>query len=116
MYRIKVKGSKNGNEIGATEREFIVFDRDKEKANPAADPEQLLRLANQTAEFGGRSIPPEDLSKLLQDILDNPPETIIEVPTRWKLGESLPDASAYLLVFVGLLAIEWTMRKKWGLV
>ena len=116
LYKIKVVGSRGGNQIGESQRDFVVVDRDKEKANPAADPEQMLRLANQTRDFGGKAITPGDLNEQLQYILDNPPETEIEVPTRWKLGESLPDASAFLLLFVALLAVEWTFRKKWGLV
>ena len=116
LYKIKVAGSQNGQSIGETQRDFIVIDRDKEKSNPAADPEQMLRLANQTKEFGGKAISPSGLTQQLQNLLDNPPETEIEIPTRWKLGESLPDASAYLVIFVGLLAFEWICRKRWGLV
>lgn len=116
LYRIEVTGKRGNEEIGTTEREFIVFDQDTEKANPAADPEQLARLAGQTQEFGGRTVSPDQLGELLQEILDNPPETMIEVPTRWKLGESMTDASVFLILFVGLLTVEWALRKRWGLV
>ena len=116
VYTVRVTGRRGNEEIGRTESEFVIVDRDKEKAIPAADPEQMLRLANQTAEFGGRAVSPEKFSDLLKEISENPPETVIEVPTKWRLGESLPDALAYLVAFVGLLALEWFLRKKWGLV
>lgn len=116
LYTIKVTGTRDGTLIGKSEEEFIVFDRDKEKATPAANPEQMARLASQTQEFGGKAILPKDLSTLLDDIIENPPETRIEIPTKWRLGETWWDGAAFLSVFVLLLAIEWGLRKHWGLV
>ena len=116
LYKIKVTGQRNGVEIGTAEEEFIVFDRDKEKAVPAANPEQMARIASQTEEYGGRPLTPDKLGGLLDEILANPPVTKIEIPTKWKLGESWADASAFLVLFVLLLTVEWTMRKKWGMV
>ena len=40
----------------------------------------------------------------------------IEVPLKWRLGETAADAAGFLLAFVMLLAAEWMLRKKWGLV
>lgn len=116
LYRIQVGAERNGVAIGQSEREFVVMDRDKEKANPVANPEQMARLANQTAEFGGRPLVPDQLSEILDDYINNPPTTKIEIPTTWRLGETFPDAAIFLLSFVGLLAAEWLLRKKWGLV
>ena len=116
LYAIEVKGSRKGDEIGDSKVEFIVFDQDKEKANPAADPELMQRLASQTAEFGGKRIMPNELGDLLDEIYKNPPETVIEVPTKWRLGETAPDAIGFLFAFVALLGTEWFFRKKWGLV
>lgn len=116
LYKIRVSGSRNGAPIGETEEEFIVFDRDKEIANPAANPEQMARLASQTREFGGKALVPEQLGELLDDIIKNPPSTKIEIPTKWRLGETMTDATAFLLTFVMLLTAEWALRKKWGLV
>ena len=116
LYRLKVRGKRGDEMIGETVEEFIVFDRDKEKAVPEPNPAQMTRLASQTEEFGGRTLAPDQLAELLDDIIANPPETKIEIPTRWKLGESFADATAFLLLFVGLLTVEWALRKKWGLV
>jgi uncharacterized membrane protein len=115
LYKIQLSGSRNGHEIGQSVFEFVVVDRDKEKATPAADPEQLALFAAATQQNGGRVIQPEELSQLLDDLRNNPPETI-EVPLKWRLGETAVDAAAFLLLFVGLLTAEWLLRKKWGLV
>lgn len=116
VYRVKVAASHDGVDIGTAEREFVVIDQDKEKSNPAANPEQMARLANQTSEFGGKAITPDELAGVLDELIENPPMKKIEIPTKWRMGESMVDASAFLLVFVGLLTVEWYLRKKWGLV
>ena len=116
IYRIRVAATRNGVSIGDSIRDFVVMDRDKEKANPVANPEQMKRLANQTSEFGGRALRPEQLAEILDEYINNPPMTKIEIPNKRRLGESFPDAAVFLLVFVGLLATEWLLRKKWGLV
>ncbi len=116
LYRIEVEGKRDGESIGNSEREFIVMDRDKEKSNPVANPDQMARLASQTSEHGGRALVPEQVPDLLDELIENPPMTKIEIPLKWQLGETFPDAAGFLLVFVGLLTTEWLLRKKWGLV
>ena len=116
VHRIVIEATKDGDFVGRGEREFVVLDRDKEKANPAANPQQLARLASQTAEFGGVAIQPEELSAVLDEFIANPPIKKIEIPTSFRFGESMTDASLFLVAFVLLLGIEWGLRKKWGLV
>lgn len=116
LYTIQVAAERNGQPIGESEVEFVVFDQDLEKSNPAANPELMDRLAKQTAEYGGRAVVPEELGVLLDEIAANPPEMKIEVPTKHQLGKSFGDSAIFLGVFVLLLSCEWVLRKKWGLV
>ncbi|MEE2826769.1 MAG: glutamine amidotransferase [Planctomycetota bacterium] len=115
-YAIEITGTRDGVEVGKATADFIIIDRDKEKAISAADPEQMQRLASQTEAHGGRMISPQELGSLLDEIIANPKEMKIEIPLKWRLGESLPDALSFLLLFAGLLSLEWFLRKKWGLV
>ena len=116
LYKVQVAAQRDGEMIGQSEREFVVMDRDKEKSNPVANPEQMKRLANQTSQFGGRAIVPEQLSEILDQYIENPPMTKIEIPLKWRLGDDFWNALWFLLAFVGLLSTEWLLRKKWGLV
>ncbi len=115
-YALEVTASRAGRALGAARTEFLVFDHDLELSTPAADHDQLARLAAATRESGGRVVAPEQVGSLLQDIRERPPELEIEVQTRWQLAEHARDAWAFLLLFVGLLTVEWYLRKKWGLV
>lgn len=116
LYKIKVAASRDGTVIGDSERAFVVMDRDKEKANPVANAEQIRKLASQTSDFGGKAVGPEDVAAILDDFINNPPMTKIEVPLKWRLGQTFPSAAYFLTIFVTLLGVEWWLRKKWGLV
>ena len=116
VHRIVIEAKKDGQFVGRGEREFVILDRDKEKANPAANPQQMARLAGQTAEYGGAAVQPEELAAVLDEFIANPPIKKIEIPTSYRFGERMYDASFFLVAFVVLLGIEWGLRKKWGLV
>jgi uncharacterized membrane protein len=115
-YAIVVTAERNGQVLGTTRSEFLVYDRDIELSNAAADHDQMARLAAMTGEVGGRVVAPEQLANLLEEIRDKPPEMEIEVQTKWQLADTARDAWALLLVFVALLSSEWILRKRWGLV
>ena len=115
VYQIQLSGQKDGKPLGDSLFEFVVFDRDKEKAISSADPDQMARLAAQTSKHGGKVVLPEEFGRQLEYLKDNPPETI-EVPLKWQLGQTFADGAAFLGVFVCLLTVEWVLRKRWGLV
>ena len=111
-----MSAARNGEAIGAAEAQFVVFDNDKEQANPAADPDQLNRLAERTADYGGRLVDAEGLPAVLDELAERSPKMNIDVPTKWQLGDTFWDALTFVLLFAGLLSYEWWLRKKWGLV
>lgn len=115
-YALEVTASREGKMLGRGRGEFLVYDRDVELSTPAADHDQLARLAAVTKPFGGRVVAPEQVPALLEDLRDRPPEMDIEVQTKWQLADTGRDAWSLLLLLVGLLTAEWLLRKKWGLV
>ncbi len=114
-YRIKVTAQANGQNLGQTQLEFQVLDRDLELASHAADIEFLTRLASFAGDAGGRLVTPEELQTTLRQWLAHPPATEEPVLERWTLGESAVDAWIFLILFVGLLTWEWALRRRWGL-
>ncbi|MCO6454931.1 MAG: hypothetical protein J5I93_06495, partial [Pirellulaceae bacterium] len=115
-YLLEVRATLDGRPLGTAQADFQVLDEDLELSNPAADPDQLARLANLTREFDGRSVLPEQVPELLREIQRRPPEVEIEVQSKWQLGATALDAWLLLLILAGLLAAEWALRKRWGLV
>ncbi len=116
LYRIEATGLSNGVGIGSSERQFVVMDRDKEKANPVADPDRLDRLSAETMAAGGRSIEPDELAGVLDEMIAKPPIEKIKIPTTFRMGETALDSTAFLMIFVTVMTVEWFLRKKWQLV
>ncbi len=116
VYLFAVEGERNGASLGVAQRQFVVVDRDVEKSNPVANIERMEMLANQTRDFGGQTIDSTELDDVLKAMIEDPPVEKIQIPTKWKFGETMSHSLAFLMVFVALLATEWVLRKKWGLV
>jgi len=116
-YRIDVLAkSADGATLGAAREKFSVVDEDIELQNPAADPAALEQLALATREHGGKVITPRQLRYELERIRDNPPDLEREVLEEWQLGKAESEAWLLLCLMVGLLAVEWFLRKRWKLV
>jgi len=116
VYLLQIEGERNGASLGIAQRQFVVVDRDVEKSNPVANVKRMASLANQTKDFGGQLIDSSDLTKVLDAMIEDPPVEKIQIPTAWKFGETMSHSLGFLMVFVALLATEWVLRKKWGLV
>ena len=98
-YTLKVSATDAaGQPLGETTAHFDVMDQDVEFANPAADPDQMARLANLTRDSGGRPLAPEQLAPLLEEIRDHPPELVEEVLTKWQVADTWWDAWLILLI------------------
>jgi uncharacterized membrane protein len=114
-YAIDVAATRQGQTLGSARAEFLVFDRDVELSNIAADPLFLDSLARETRHDGGRLVLPEQLPALLDEYVQKPKE-YEERQIKWKLASTAADAWAFFLTLVGALSLEWYLRKRWGLV
>jgi len=108
-YTVHVTATKDGQPLGTARSRFLVFEQDLELDNAAADALMLESLAAMT---GGRSLVPEELSNLIKRMTENTES--LEVRTETK--KPLWDTWGFFVVLVGLLATEWYLRKRWGLV
>jgi uncharacterized membrane protein len=101
--------SKNASLDTATVR-FTVPNQDMELDQPAAEPTLLASLARQTP--GGRGLAPEEFSALLKQLPSRQEDFEEQIVTQVTLWDRWP----ILLTLIGLLSIEWWLRKRWGLV
>lgn len=105
-YKVEVKATKDGQEIGSASARFLVYDDDRELRNPAADLTLLRAIAR---ESGGTFLRPEDLAKHLGSLGR---EVIPDYVTQRE--ERLWDTWPFLLLFTALLTAEWWLRKRHG--
>ena len=102
---------------GTKAARFIVYQDDAETAEKAANPDFLKELA---AAGGGQNYRPDKLEKFLKELptkpLPQPPPKPTKYPD-WRAtkGRS-PFLLAFLLLFVQVLALEWFLRRRWGMV
>jgi hypothetical protein len=108
-YAVELVVSRGTSLVGTTRSRFLVAEPDTELDNPAAEPGVMASLASVT---GGRSVRPEEFTELIELIADEPLQLEIDTQTRQTLWDVWP----VYLVFVGLLSVEWYLRKRWGLV
>jgi prepilin-type processing-associated H-X9-DG protein len=108
-YTVVVKAKRGAELLGSSQARFLVFEQDLELNNPAADVGALESLAAMTE---GKSLAPEQLPSLLEEIKAG--SKSLEIETQSK--ETLWDRWPFFLVFVSILALEWVLRKRWGLV
>ncbi|MCI0491714.1 MAG: glutamine amidotransferase [Planctomycetes bacterium] len=111
-YVVTVTGREGNDVLGTAEARFLVPDQDLELDRPAAEPSLMAQLAEMTRPAGGAALAAEELPDLLKRLADKPPELKEEVVAKVTYWDTWP----FFLLFVGLLGVEWFLRKRWGLV
>ncbi len=111
-YSIAVTARHGGTPVGSAKSRFLVFEQDLELDNAVADPTLLASLSAMTKDVGGQSLAPEELPELLRRIQEKPMELEVETLVKQTPWDTWP----FFLLFVGLISVEWYLRKKWGLV
>ena len=108
-YAIEVTATQKDQPLGSARARFLVFQQDLELDNAAADAATLESLATMT---GGRSLAPEQLPDLIQRVIADTQHLEIQQETKTTFW----DTWWFFLTLVGLLGLEWYLRKRWGLV
>lgn len=108
-YAIEATATLKGQPLGTARARFLVSRQDLELDNPSADAPTLESLAAMT---GGRSLAPEQLPVLIDQLLRDTDRLEVQQETK----KTFWDTWMFFLTLVGLLGLEWYLRKRWGLV
>jgi hypothetical protein len=108
-YVIEVRATQNGKVLGEARARFSVYARDLELDNATADPDTMESVAKMT---GGKAVAPEQLPDLIRELAKNTQH----LETRQETKKTFWDTWPFFLVLVGLLSVEWYLRKRWGMV
>jgi hypothetical protein len=108
-YTIAVTARNGSESLGEAKARFLVDEQDLELDNAVAERGVLDSLAAMT---GGKSLAPEQLPALLEELKKVPEQLQIETLTKQPLWDQWP----LFVLLVVLLGSEWFLRKRWGLV
>ncbi|MHC4712197.1 MAG: hypothetical protein ACYTAN_02860 [Planctomycetota bacterium] len=109
QYRVNVKARRQGKELASGETAFITTAVDVEYVTLVSRPSVLAALA---LAAGGRYAAADDAPYVLDDIMANATSTRYTTLRRRELWSS----PWYLAAVLGLLTVEWVLRKLVGLV
>ena len=107
-WTIAAAAARAGKPVASREARFTVFRQDLEMANPIANGLVMRQLAEET---GREPQLAEDIAAIFEELLERPAVYESEAEWNWSLWDSWP----MLLMTVGLLSLEWFLRKRWGL-
>jgi hypothetical protein len=113
-YHVQVSAKVGNQVLGQSETAFIVAAPDPEMGDPTADLENLRRMAARTRAAGGEYVPIDQFGKLLERLGARPHLAEITQIRRRNPVDEWP--WFWFAVFCGLLAIEWIIRRRSGLV
>ncbi|MDX1385009.1 MAG: glutamine amidotransferase, partial [Thermoanaerobaculia bacterium] len=106
LYRVEVEATAGDRYLGSTELWTKAADHHGEVFDAELRSDWLQRLA---AETGGRYYSPPDADRMVEDLaLNQEGATVIERRELW-------DMPVVFVLFVGLLTLEWTLRRRAGL-
>jgi uncharacterized membrane protein len=108
-YAVEVRAKQKDQSLGTARARFLVYAQDLELDDASADTALMETLAATT---GGQSLAPEQLPELLRRLTQNATKLNVYQETKRSLWDTWP----FFLALVALLAVEWFLRKRWGLV
>lgn len=113
-YRVRVRALAGDAAVGEAEAAFVVTDTDLEMLNAIADLDAMRELATLTRAAGGRYLPVQELGALWNDIETAGHVTEIQQIKRTRLVDEW--VWFWFTVFLLVIATEWVVRKRLGLV
>ncbi|MBP7935109.1 MAG: hypothetical protein KA354_10725 [Phycisphaerae bacterium] len=113
-YHVEVVARAGEQLVDKVQAAFVVALVDQELAEPLADLETLRRMAARTEVVGGQYVPLADLPRLLDRIRASAGQAEFRQSERIRLVGDHP--WIWYLALVSLLVVEWTVRRRVGLV
>lgn len=95
---------------------FIVMDQSIESQNPIPDWALLEQMARMNESAGGTLLTASQVDTAIEKLIDRKNSATVELVESHRLGDSTIDSWIYFAILVGLLTLQWQIRKRWNLV
>lgn len=94
---------------------FIVLEQSVESLHPVPDWALMNQMAQLNDSAGGCLLAPEELDDAIDKLVERRKTATLELVESYKLGDGNVDSWILFVSFIGLLTLQWRLRKKWGL-
>jgi uncharacterized membrane protein len=114
LVRVMAPDTTGASPAVEAETAFVVESVDIELVNAAADLDTLRTIAERTSPVGGAYFPLEDFGRLLEELRAVGHQNELTTIQRARLVEDYP--WVWFTLFIGLVTIEWLLRRRANLV
>lgn len=115
LYRATLTADQSDGTQYTSDLAFLVQDFSRELATPAADWQMMNNLVAAGEVAGSQLFLPEETNKLIAALKDRQDAAKLTIIEKRRLGDAAWDSWLYLILFCGLMTIEWVLRKRWQL-
>lgn len=105
VYRLTLTAARGTRRLGSAEQLVLAGGFDPELIDPGLNEPVLRRIAETT---GGRYVPAGEIDRVAEWLSESLPPRRREMRDLWHNAWSF-------LALIGLLSVEWTLRRRWGL-
>jgi uncharacterized membrane protein len=94
---------------------FVVLEKSIESLYPIPDWQLMTQLGQINEPAGGGLYAPEQVKDIVEKLLERKKQAAVELVESYRVGDGEPDSWAVFIIIVGLLIIQWSLRKRWSL-
>lgn len=115
LYSAQLTATGPDGKAYESEVAFVVSNQSIELTSRTLDEQMLRSIVAANSSAGGRGVVPSELDDALDWLRTRQESTKVTSIEKRQLGDAAWDSWLYLLVFCGLMTLEWSFRKSWQL-
>ncbi|GAB5402897.1 MAG: glutamine amidotransferase [Aureliella sp.] len=115
LYSAKLTADGADGKKLESEIAFVVSDQSIELTGRMVDEQMLRSITAANSAAGGRVVPADEIDDAIAWLRDRQAATKVTSIEKRRLGDAAWDSWLYLILFCGLMSLEWSLRKAWQL-
>ena len=114
-YELRASGPSSDGRVLEAKLPFIVLQQSAETQQPLPDFGLMSQMASMTELSGGCLLSEEEVDVAMSKLVERQTSAIVELVQTYRLGDGSLDSWAFFAGLLGILSIQWLLRKRWNL-